>query len=166
MQVHRYHIGAVWWRSQRQLFGSAVTSSDTAGSALSNMNGQFLLNGPRFWNERESPRSPPGTSQMLTMAKIETPSRIEIPTKFEIPQMQPPRQRQQSTISTTSQSSSASSPQSKGSPASSTGDHWAQAMSSMFGADDECLACGYRYSSFEELADHQRINHGLAEVIF
>lgn len=154
----------------RAAFGSAVISSETAGSATVKMNGQFLLNGPRFWNERwndrESPRSPLGTSQMLTMAKIETPSRIQIPTKIEIPQMQPPRQRQQSTMSTTSQSSSASSPQSKGSPALSTGDHWAQAMSAMFGAEDECLACGYRYGSFEELADHQRINHGLAEVIF
>lgn len=132
-----------------------------------NMNGQFLLNGPRFWNnEYEDHRTRPGTSQMLTMAKIETPSKVELPSKIEIPQMQPPRQRQQSTTSTMSQSSSASSPQSNGSPAPSTGDHWAQAMSSMFGAEDECLACGYRYNSVEELADHQRINHGLAEVIF
>ncbi|KXS93579.1 hypothetical protein AC578_990 [Pseudocercospora eumusae] len=29
----------------------------------------------------------------------------------------------------------------------------------------ECLACGYRYLSVEQLADHQRIYHGLAEVI-
>lgn len=166
MQVPKYRIGAICWRSREQLLGRQSYPAILLEVRLSNMNGQFLLNGPRFWNERESPRSPSGTSQMLTMAKIETPSRIEIPTKIEIPQMQPPRQRQQSTISTTSLSSSASSPQSKGSPAYSTGDHWAQAMSSMFGADDECLACGYRYNSFEELADHQRINHGLAEVIF
>lgn len=30
----------------------------------------------------------------------------------------------------------------------------------------ECLACGYKYTAVEELADHQRVNHGLAEVIF
>ncbi|KXT18752.1 hypothetical protein AC579_2711 [Pseudocercospora musae] len=29
----------------------------------------------------------------------------------------------------------------------------------------ECLACGYRYLSLEQLADHQRIHHSLAEVI-
>lgn len=129
------------------------------------MNGQFLLNGPRFWNEPQSSRATTHDSQLLTMAKIETPSKIELPTRFEIPIAPPARSRQSSSTSTASKSTTGS-PQSQSSPASSTGDHWAQAMSSMFGAEDECLACGYRYGSVEELADHQRIDHGLAEVIF
>lgn len=33
------------------------------------------------------------------------------------------------------------------------------------GCCGECLACGYRYLSVEQLADHQRISHGLADVI-
>ena len=33
-------------------------------------------------------------------------------------------------------------------------------------SDGECLGCGYQYGSVEELAEHQRLDHGLAEVIF
>lgn len=58
--------------------------------------------------------------------------------------------------------------ESKGSPASSTSSdefsHWDMSFASI--ADGECLACGYRYDSVEQLADHQRSEHGLADVIF
>lgn len=69
----------------------------------------------------------------------------------------------------TKQSPAPSPEESKGSPASSTSSmeefsHWDMSFASM--ADGECLACGYRYGSVEELADHQRIDHGLADVIF
>ncbi|EME38431.1 hypothetical protein DOTSEDRAFT_57521 [Dothistroma septosporum NZE10] len=57
------------------------------------------------------------------------------------------------------------SPSSAESPAAATStDHW-QTFSFDFGANGECLACGYQYSSVDELADHQRFDHGLAEVI-
>ncbi|CZT19353.1 uncharacterized protein RCC_05201 [Ramularia collo-cygni] len=66
-------------------------------------------------------------------------------------------------------SQAASPTESKGSPDSSSSmddqfSHWDLSFASM--ADGECLACGYRYGSVEELADHQRIDHGLADVIF
>lgn len=39
-------------------------------------------------------------------------------------------------------------------------------FSGIFGLTTECLACGYRYDTVDQLADHQRIDHGLADVIF
>lgn len=72
-------------------------------------------------------------------------------------------------IQHTTQSPGASPSESKGTPDSSSSmddqfSHWDLSFASM--ADGECLACGYRYDSVEELADHQRIDHGLADVIF
>lgn len=74
---------------------------------------------------------------------------------------------------------------SRGSPASSSGESASSSVSShiadlnemsaapfcssltgIFGLTTECLACGYRYDSVHELADHQRMVHGMADVIF
>jgi hypothetical protein len=30
----------------------------------------------------------------------------------------------------------------------------------------ECLACGYRYEDLGLLAEHQRMEHGLVDVVF
>ncbi|KAK4629225.1 hypothetical protein CLAFUW4_07641 [Fulvia fulva] len=57
------------------------------------------------------------------------------------------------------------SPGSEKSPVSSTStDHW-QSFFFDLGSNGECLACGYRYSSVDELAYHQRFEHGLADII-
>ena len=74
--------------------------------------------------------------------------------------------------------------ESKGSPASSSGDSnssvsshisdisemsgapFCSSFAGIFGLTTECLACGYRYDSVHELADHQRMVHGMADVVF
>ncbi|KAM3420134.1 hypothetical protein BST61_g3435 [Cercospora zeina] len=74
--------------------------------------------------------------------------------------------------------------ESRGSPASSSGEStssvsshiadlsemsaapFCSSLTGIFGLTTECLACGYRYVSVHELADHQRMVHGMADVIF
>ncbi|KAF2217611.1 hypothetical protein CERZMDRAFT_80324 [Cercospora zeae-maydis SCOH1-5] len=74
--------------------------------------------------------------------------------------------------------------ESRGSPASSLGEStssvsshiadlsemsaapFCSSLTGIFGLTTECLACGYRYDSVHELADHQRMVHGMADVIF
>ncbi|KAL9527764.1 hypothetical protein SMMN14_08878 [Sphaerulina musiva] len=39
-------------------------------------------------------------------------------------------------------------------------------FSGIFGLTTECLACGFRYDGVHDLAEHQRMVHGVADVIF
>jgi hypothetical protein len=46
--------------------------------------------------------------------------------------------------------------------------HSLQASSDAFDREKDnegCLACGYHYTSVDDLANHQRTQHGLAEII-
>ena len=74
--------------------------------------------------------------------------------------------------------------ESKGSPASSSGESsssisshvsdisemsaapFCSSFSGIFGLTTECFACSFRYDSVHELAEHQRMVHGVADVIF
>lgn len=117
------------------------------------------MNAQAFYQQGYVPQTAPQNVQSVNMASL---------------MLQPGQQQQQPDakmfIQHTNESPAASPTESKGSPASSSSSmddqfsHWDLSFASM--ADGECLACGYRYGSVEQLADHQRIDHGLADVIF
>lgn len=116
------------------------------------------MNAQAYYQQGKAPQAASQNVQSVNMASLMLqPGQQQIDAKMFI-------------IPHSNDSPAASPTESKGSPASSSSSmddqysHWDLSFASM--ADGECLACGYRYGSVEELADHQRIDHGLADVIF
>lgn len=114
------------------------------------------MNAQAFYQQGKASQTPPQNVQSVNMASL---------------MLLPGQQQVDAKLFTqhTNEQSVASPQESKDSPASLSSmddqfSHWDLSFASM--ADGECLACGYRYGSVEELADHQRIDHGLADVIF